>query len=129
MKKYLAPEIEFVDLQADRKIANTCWGYHDGTKDFGEDPTNAKPDQMYCDIPEPGYVGFNVTGGSCNFTDATLSWTYYTFDGNGNGVPTKAPDGIYNSFKTVISNAGGNNGQPFAGEGTIVKPTPDPSWS
>lgn len=129
MKKYEEPKIEFCELVPDRAIANTCWGYHDGSNVWGEDPENIKADQLYCDIPGPGYVGFNITGGNCNFTDKTISWTYYTFNDKGEAYPAKAPSGTYEQFKNIIERAGGNKGQPFAGEGSIVKPDPSPSWS
>lgn len=130
MRKYIKPEINFERTVLKKDIANTCWGYHDNSGVHGEDLNNQYPDKMYCDIPGTGFVGFNITDKKCNFSDNTISWTYYEWDEHKNKVAKKAPTGTYQTFKGIIEAAGGNKGQPFDGEGIIVIPDdPKPSWS
>lgn len=121
MKKYEKPELNFVSLRNEEKIANTCWGYH-GTG------TN-----LYCDIGGTGFVSFQIAEGPCALN--VINVQYYGKDTNNNNkidandVPVPATDAQKTELNDILVKSGGAEGNPFKGEGTIVKPNPDPSWS
>lgn len=118
-KNYEKPELKFVSLRNEETVANTCWGYH------GSDTP------LYCDIPGEGYCSFQIASGSC---DLNLINVRYYSDQNKDGKITSdewdsATAEQEAALEAVLKAAGGNKGQPFAGEGSIVVEKPDPSWS
>ena len=114
MKNYKSPEIQFQDLEVREEVANTCWGYH------GTDT------KLYCDIPGEGYTSFQIDTGSCALN--LIEVKYY--DGKGTVTNLNVGDEKYNQLYSILVKSGGNQGNPFSGEGTVVIPdNPNPSWS
>ena len=46
-----------------------------------------------------------------------------------NDTPVPANEAQIAQLKSILEQAGGNSGNPFNGEGTIVTENPQPSWS
>lgn len=110
MKKYESPNINFKSIKINEKIANTCWGYHSSSK------------ELYYDYKGTGYIGFYITDNSCSFSSDKITVKYYN-------VPEDEQTKAYNEFYNAVINSGGESGNPFKGEGTVIFPDPDPSWS
>lgn len=110
MKQYESPKIEFQSIKLNEKIANTCWGYHSNSK------------ELYYDVKGSGYIGFYITSASCEFGAKKIQVEYYN-------VPDDNKGNAYNEFYNAVINSGGANGNPYKGQGTVIKPDPDPSWS
>lgn len=110
MKKYESPKVEFESIRLNEKIANTCWGHH------------GKGTQLFYDVKGAGYIGFYITGGSCEFGEGKISVNYYN-------IPEKNKDNAYKEFYKAVINSGGDTGNNYNGEGTVIKPNPDPNWS
>lgn len=103
--------MEFVNVQNENKIANTCWGYH-GTDTL-----------LYCDIPGEGYFSFQIASGGCTLN--AINIVYY--DGNGN--PSEYTSDQYNELMAILTSAGGESGNPYKGEGSTVIPGEPGDWS
>lgn len=110
MKKYESPKVEFQSIRLNEKVANTCWGYHSSSK------------ELFYDYKGTGYIGFYITGSSCEFGTGNISVKYYD-------VPADEQTKAYDEFYKAVINSGGGTGNPFKGEGSIIFPDPDPSWS
>ena len=110
MKKYESPKVEFQKIRLNEKIANTCWGYHSSSK------------ELYYDYKGTGYIGFYITGSSCEFGGEKIRVNYYN-------IPLEEQSKAYNEFYQAVINSGGSSGNPFKGEGSVIFPDPDPSWS
>ncbi|MBC5630258.1 hypothetical protein H8S20_15460 [Clostridium sp. NSJ-6] len=110
MNKYISPEIEFKKINIRENIANTCWGYHSSSK------------ELFYDYKGKGYIGFYITGSSCEFGTGKISVKYYN-------VPEDEQTKAYNEFYNAVIESGGDSGNPFKGEGSVILPDPDPSWS
>lgn len=121
-QRYEKPELKFVSLRNEESVAETCWGFHG---------TNTK---LYCDISGKGFVSFQIKAGSCDLNLVNVQ--YYGEDTNNDGMISKddhsvpATEEQFNELYSILVESGGNAGNPYKGEGTIVIPdNPDPSWS
>lgn len=122
MGNYEKPEMKFVLLQNEEKVAATCWGYH------GTDT------ELYCDISDKGFVSFQIGAGSCELN--LINVKYYGSDTNEDGKITKEDESVaatneqIDELKVILKDAGGKEGNPYKGMGTIVFPdVPNPEWS
>lgn len=122
IESYEKPAMKFVALRNEEKVANTCWGYHG---------TNTK---LYCDISDKGFVSFQIGGKSCTLN--LINVQYYGNDTNGDGKISNEDTSVaatasqITELDGILRGSGGESGNPYAGEGTIVIPdNPDPSWS
>ena len=98
--------------KADKAVANTCWGHH------------ASGSTLYADYNGAGggYASFQISNGSCalNLTNVR----YYDSDYPDGRPASEAEESLLYNYLVA---QGGNQGNPFAGEGstvTIDKPGP-----
>lgn len=111
MKEYEKPALKFVSVRNEEAVANTCWGYH------GTDTV------LYCDAPGEGYFSFQIGGGSCALNLVNILY----YDSNGNsGQATDQQKAI---LTEILKNSGGNQGNPYSGEGSTVFPDHPGNWS
>lgn len=116
-KQYTAPEIMFADFKTKERIADTCWGLTE---------THTHQYTRYYDVEGPGYVSFNVIGGSgsCSNPDA-YNIHYYEYKGEAwvDGSKYEA------ELERALMAKGGNGGQPYKEIAVDFPVRPDPSWS
>lgn len=104
--------MEFVNVQNENKIANTCWGHHN------------KGTTLYCDLPGEGWCSFQIARGNCSLN--LINIQYYQSE-NTPGIP--ANEDQISSLTSILENSGGTDGNPYAGEGsTIIEDHPG-DWS
>lgn len=108
---YEKPTMTFVSLRSEDAVAATCWGNH------------GKGITYYCDIPGEGYMSFQISAGSCDLNLTAVC--YY----NSDDEPTAYTQEQYNQLCSILSDAGGKNGNPYKGLGTTVIPDHPGSWS
>lgn len=108
---YEKPTMTFVSLRSEDAVANTCWGHH-GTE------TN-----LFCDIPGEGYLSFKIAGGSCTLNPIDVIY----YDGDGSQRPATSWE--ISTLISIIEPSGGESGNPYKGEGSIVIPDHPGSWS
>lgn len=109
---YEKPKMEFVNVQNENKIANTCWGHHN------------KGTTLYCDLPGEGWCSFQIAQGNCSLN--LINIQYYQSE-NTPGIP--ANEDQISSLTSILVNSGGTDGNPYAGEGsTIIEDHPG-DWS
>lgn len=108
---YEKPKMEFVNVQNENKIANTCWGYH-GTDTL-----------LYCDIPGKGYLSFQIGNKKCSLD--LINVMYYDNEGNSS---LATADQIATLTEILIS-SGGESGNPYKGEGSTIIPDHPGDWS
>lgn len=113
-ERYEKPAVKFVSLRNEETVANTCWGYH------GSDTV------LYCDIPGEGYCSFKIGGGNCSLN---LTEVYYYENSDSDGTAIFDGDSRYTTLVTILKNSGGNQGNPYSGEGSVVIPDHPGSWS
>ena len=109
-KTYEKPQMKLISLKADKTVANTCWGHH------------ASGQVLYADIPGLGYCSFQIQNGHCTLNLTNVK--YITKEGT-----TDATADQIKALDSVLRSSGGESGNPYAGEGTVVKIDPDPTWS
>ena len=111
MKKYESPKIEFQLIRLNEQIAKTCWGHH-GTDTL-----------LWYDSPGSGYISFKIADGSCAFNPIEITYKGFPEDTDFAAVESE--------FRKTVKASGGDQGNPFKGEGTVVipGPTPPPSFS
>lgn len=118
-EKYEKPEMIFKELRLSESVADTCWGLK---------PGHPYDNEYFYDIDGEGYVGFHIKSisGNCGGPDAYNIY-YYEYAG-AEGDPVKGKE--YNDFlEKVLTEKGGNNGQPYKGIEFDFPVEPDPSWS
>ena len=111
IQSYEKPAMKFVSLRNESKVANTCWGGHGGSM------------KWYYDTEGPGYVSFQIGGGSCDLN--LINVTYYDSQGNASDADTSKIE----ELNAALENAGGNKGSNFKGEDSIFPTTPGTEWS
>lgn len=118
---YEKPKMKFVFLRNEEAVANTCWGHHSSGK------------TLYCDLPGTGFASFQIANGSCSLNLIHVMYYGQDTDQDGsitsNDTPVPANEAQIAQLKSILEQAGGNSGNPFNGEGTIVTEKPQPSWS
>lgn len=100
---YEKPKMEFVNVQNENKIANTCWGHHN------------KGTTLYCDLPGEGWCSFQIARGNCSLN--LINIQYYQSE-NTPGIP--ANEDQISSLTSILVNSGGTDGNPYAGEGSTI---------
>ena len=118
MKHYEKPAMNFVSLRNENTVAKTCWGHHHSGK------------TLYCDVEGEGYCSFQIARGSC--TLSLMNVQYYKHDGaEGVAIYDGHPDydSQYDDLVNRLIKSGGESGNNFAGEGTVVTEDPLPEWS
>lgn len=116
IKNYEKPRLTFVSLRDEKSVANTCWGGN----------IEAQNLTWYYDTKGKGYVSFKIGGGKCKLN--LINVTYYEEKG-GNGVSLNKNDAKYQELWQALASSGGDQGNPFKGEGVDFPNTPDPKWS
>lgn len=114
-KKYEKPRIEFHDLQLKEEIANTCWGGHIGGNKGGL--------TWYYNTKGEGYVSFQIKEGNCALN--LVNVTFY----HKNGTVGSITQDQINELNAALAASGGDDGNPFKGEGVNFPNKPNPFWS
>lgn len=114
---YEKPKLTFVSLQNSQSVADPCWA---NAVDYGT---------LYFDSEGKGYCSFtvNISGGNCGKGSSLTVDNFYYYDStNPAGVPATADQ----SAKWLAELESKQVFHPnFAGNGTVVTPTPSPTWS
>lgn len=117
---YEKPQMKYVAMRNEEKVANTCWGYHGTGKN------------LYADIDGPGYCGFQIGGKSCTLSLVNVTYVKKVLNPETQkyDIITDAADADQiKELTAILVASGGESGNPYSGEGTVVKPEPDPKWS
>lgn len=109
-KGYEKPQMKFVLLRSDRKIADPCWSTHD-------------KDMTYYDYAGAGYVGFTVGSGSCSLDD--LKVTFYI--GSNEEIIHVGHPAYDELYKKLVA-TGGKDGNNFKATSEFSD-TPGSNWS
>lgn len=116
MENYSKPELKFVELRNEKKVANVCWG--------GAGTETA----WYYDIKDTGYVSFQISNGSCDLNLTNI--LYYEYQGD---VPEPVDKDMnnpkYKEMYNALLESGGDAGNPFKGEDFDFPTKPDDKWS
>lgn len=110
-EQYEKPAMKFVKLRNQEEVANTCWGYH-GTDTL-----------LYCDVSGEGYFSFQIAEGPCTLN--VINIVYY----DGEGKESAYTETQKNELMRILYESGGESGNPYKGEGTIVIPDHPGDWS
>ena len=111
-EKYESPRMTFEEVAASEAVANTCWGYH------GTDT------KLYADLEGKGYASFQIGGGSCTLN--LIHVTYY----EDTETYSEATPAQQAELETILRKSGGESGNPYSGEGSVVIPNhPSDKWS
>lgn len=102
MKNYEKPDMKKVSFQSDEKIAKTCWGHH------------RKGTTLYADPSGEGYYSFQIAPGSCSLN--LMNVRYITKNQESDATPDQVA-----VLANYLVRSGGNEGNPFHGEGVSVK--------
>ncbi len=109
--RYEKPAMKFVNLRNEKSVANTCWGHHSSQK------------RLYYDSPGTGWMSFQIQKGSC-----TLSLINITYHANNSSSSAPTSDQV-NQLDKALRESGGESGNPYKGEGTVVFEDPGSNWS
>lgn len=117
---YEKPQMKYVAMRNEEKIAGTCWGHHsDGTT-------------MYADIPGPGYCSFQIGGKKCDLALVNVKYVKKVRNpktGEYEMITSDPTSVQVAELNNILASSGGSSGNSYSGEGTIVMPEPDPKWS
>ena len=134
MRKYEKPSMVRRELLSDKKVANTCWGYHS--------PQKESPTWWYDkNGTAAGFVSFYIgNGAKCGNVSDLVHVTWYqnrTALNNGEGkevysdqpVVTDGGDTVqpFNDTVAYLISMGGNEGNPFHGENSLILDNKDMS--
>ena len=110
-ERYEKPAVKFVSLRNEEAVAKTCWGYG------GTDTV------LYCDIPGEGYVSFQIGNKKCGLDLVNV----YYYDSTGN--QSIATSDQIKILDQILRGSGGESGNNYDGEGSIVIPDTPGDWS
>lgn len=116
-ERYEKPRMKMVSLRDNRAVADVCWGNH------------SESTQRYFDTDGKGYIGYYISGGSCNLTNSDgteyyLTVNYYDHKGDTEAEKLNPDDERYKFMYDKLLKMGGNAGQPFKGEADTFPDNP-----
>lgn len=104
---YQKPHMKFVAFQNEETIANTCWGHH------------SQGTTLYADAKDRrhGYYSFQIAPGSCSLN--LINVMYIVKD-----EKKPASCSQIGALTKILAASGGECGNPYKGEGTVVTTNP-----
>lgn len=121
MNKYEKPAVKFVALRSREELADKCWGLKD--KDYNS--------MFYYDIKGKGWLSFHLksASGNCGAPDAYEIKYYEDKNSQGVDLDKSGINFTENDLESILTQRGGNNGQPYSTISSDFPSNPDPKWS